>query len=59
MTGRSGIDVDPVMGAGVGCVFEVAPLVDPVGQVVKPAVGAGEKGDVVGGCGFVRGNVTS
>ena len=48
VTGRAGVDRHTVVGAGVGALAQLVPVVDPVGDVMESAVGAGEECDVVG-----------
>ena len=48
MTGWTRIYLDAVVSAGVSGGTKIIPFIDPEGQMVESAVGASEKGDVMG-----------
>src|SRR5918993_1695632 len=48
VAGRADVDLDAVVGQDVGRLADVVPVVQPEGEVVQPAVGPGDHGQVVG-----------
>jgi hypothetical protein len=54
VAGRADVDRHPVVGQGVGGGADLVPVVQPEGEVVEAAVGAGDQGDVVRGVGHLQ-----